>query len=80
MYTNSPFLHMRKASYIENLHDLLVTLTPGRYVGIEDEEDDDVSFEEKMEKYSGDLFSQLEQSHMIDNKILKILGDLVYEL
>ncbi|MDX9851875.1 MAG: class I SAM-dependent DNA methyltransferase [Anaerolineaceae bacterium] len=52
-------------------------LTPGRYVGIEDEEDDGIPFEEKMELLSEELLYLLNESNNLDKKIienLKILG------
>ena len=52
-------------------------LTPGRYVGIEEEEDDGIVFEEKMSELSQTLFSQMKQASELDAAIknnLKVLG------
>jgi type I restriction enzyme M protein len=52
-------------------------LTPGRYVGIPEEEDDGISFEEKMTGLSEMLFAQMENSEKLDSEIrsnLKIWG------
>lgn len=46
MCTKRHFLHMMKASCEKNRQNGYMTLTPGRYVGIEDEEDDGIPFEE----------------------------------
>lgn len=55
-------------------------LTPGRYVGIEEEEDDGVPFEEKMERLTAELGSQMRQSAELDEHIRSNLGELGYEL
>lgn len=52
-------------------------LTPGRYVGIEEEEDDGEPFEEKMERLTMELSSLFEESHKLENEIrerLKVIG------
>lgn len=56
-------------------HDYI--LTPGRYVGIEEEEDDGEPFEEKMERLTMELSSLFEESHKLENEIrerLKVIG------
>ena len=47
-------------------------LTPGRYVGSE-EVDDDEDFEEKMEKLTSELARQMEESQRLDDEIKKNL-------
>lgn len=52
-------------------------LSPGRYVGSEAEEDDGVSFEEKMQKLSAELMEQFEESDRLEQQIkdnLKSIG------
>ena len=52
-------------------------LTPGRYVGVEEAEDDGISFEDKMQTLSVLLKKQMSQSEQLDNDIkanLKLLG------
>lgn len=52
-------------------------LTPGRYVGVAEEEDDGIPFEEKMQTLSGLLKEQMSQSEQLDTDIknnLKLLG------
>ena len=55
-------------------------LTPGRYVGIEEEEDDGVPFEEKMERLTAELGIQMKQSAKLDERIKENLRDLGYEV
>jgi len=63
-----------------NLQDIAkndYVLTPGRYVGIAEEEDDGIPFEEKMTDLSQTLFTQMQQSEALDAEIkanLKLLG------
>lgn len=38
-------------------------LTPGRYVGIEEQEDDDEPFEEKMDRLTSELAEMFAKSH-----------------
>jgi type I restriction enzyme M protein len=52
-------------------------LTPGRYVGMAEVEDDGVPFEEKMEGLSQQLFQQMNEGEKLDEAIkenLKLLG------
>lgn len=59
-------------------HDYV--LTPGRYVGIEDEEDDGEPFEEKMTRLTSDLSEMFKQSHDLEEDIKNKLGAIGYEL
>jgi type I restriction enzyme M protein len=56
-------------------HDYV--LTPGRYVGIEEEEDDGVPFEEKMEGLTSELSNLFKESSKLEDEIrqrLKVIG------
>ena len=53
-------------------------LTPGRYVGIKDEEDDDEPFEEKMERLTGELAKCFEESDRLQQQIRKNLEAIGY--
>lgn len=53
-------------------------LTPGRYVGIEDQEYDGEPFEEKMTRLTGELAELFEQSHSLEVEIRKKLGAIGY--
>lgn len=55
-------------------------LTPGRYVGIEEQEDDDEPFEEKMARLTGELSELFDQSHKLEAEIRQKLGAIGYEL
>ncbi len=59
-------------------HDYI--LTPGRYVGIEDEEDDGIPFEEKMEELTSELGEQFAESAILEKKIRENLGSLGFEI
>lgn len=54
-------------------------LTPGRYVGIEEQEDDRVPFEEKMETLTKELNELFKESRSLEEEIRKNLGGLGYE-
>ena len=55
-------------------------LTPGRYVGIEEVEDDGEPFEEKMTRLTSELSEMFAKSHELENEIRKKLGAIGYEL
>lgn len=55
-------------------------LTPGRYVGLAEQEDDGEPFEEKMERLTGELSGLFRQSHELEEKIKKNLGAIGYEI
>ena len=53
-------------------------LTPGRYVGAEEEEDDEEAFEEKMNRFTSELAKQMEEAKKLDVEIKKNLGSIGY--
>ena len=55
-------------------------LTPGRYVGIEEQEDDGEPFEEKMARLTGELSELFQKSHELEEEIRKNLGAIGYEV
>ena len=55
-------------------------LTPGRYVGIEEQEYDGEDFEEKMARLTSELSELFEKSHDLEAKIRKKLGAIGYEI
>ena len=55
-------------------------LTPGRYVGIEEQEDDGEPFEEKMARLTGELSELFDQSHKLEAEIRQKLGAIGYEV
>ena len=54
-------------------------LTPGRYVGAEEVEDDDEAFAEKMQALTEKLGEQMEKGAELDQLIRQKLGELGYE-
>lgn len=53
-------------------------LTPGRYVGIEEQEEDDEPFEEKMTRLTSELSDLFEQSHKLEAEIREKLEEIGY--
>lgn len=53
-------------------------LTPGRYVGIKEEEDDGEPFEEKMTRLTGELAKCFEESNRLQEQIKKNLEAIGY--
>lgn len=69
-----------KSASIEEIKKHGHILTPGRYVGIEDIEDDDEVFEEKMDRLTTELAGQMEKSKELDEEIKKNLKGIGYDL
>lgn len=55
-------------------------LTPGRYVGIEEQEDDGEPFEDKMNRLTSELSEMFAKSHELEDEIRKKLGAIGYEI
>ena len=55
-------------------------LTPGRYVGIEEVEDDGEPFEQKMTRLTSELSDMFVKSHELEEEIRKKLGAIGYEV
>lgn len=55
-------------------------LTPGRYVGIEEQEDDGEPFEEKMARLTSELSELFAKSHKLENEIKDGLGAIGYDI
>ena len=55
-------------------------LTPGRYVGIEELEDDGEPFDEKMKRLTGELSGMFAKSHELEKEIREKLGAIGYEI
>lgn len=55
-------------------------LTPGRYVGIEEQEDDGEPFEEKMSRLTSELSELFAKSHELEAEIKERLGAIGFEL
>jgi len=68
-----------KSASIEEIREHEYVLTPGRYVGIEDIEDDGIPFDEKMENMTADLAELFAKSRHLEDEIRKNLGGIGYE-
>ena len=55
-------------------------LTPGRYVGIEEQQEDGEPFEEKMARLTGELSELFDQSHKLEVEIRRKLGAIGYDI
>ena len=55
-------------------------LTPGRYVGIEDQEDDGEPFDEKMSRLTSELSELFTKSHGLEAEIKERLGAIGYDI
>ena len=69
-----------KAASIDEIKEHDYILTPGRYVGIEEVEDDGEPFEEKMERLTNTLANQFKKSRELEEEIRKQLGGIGYKL
>ena len=69
-----------KSATLEEIRKNDYILTPGRYVGAPEAEDDGIPFAEKMEQLSAKLKTQFEESAELEAKIKENLGGLGYEV
>lgn len=65
-----------KAAKLEDIKSHNYVLTPGRYVGAAEIEDDGIPFEEKMSELSATLYEQMRESVKLDSVIRKNLEHL----
>ena len=69
-----------KSATIEEVKENDYALTPGRYVGTPEEEDDGIPFEEKMKKLTDELSKQLKEEEALNVELKKVLGAIGYEI
>ena len=69
-----------KEATIEEIEGQDFILTPGRYVGIEEQEDDGEPFDEKMKRLTSELSVMFERSIELQDEIKKKLGAIGYEM
>jgi len=69
-----------KSADLEEVRSHDYILTPGRYVGIEEVEEDGEPFEEKMERLTGELAELFAKSHKLEEEIKQRLGAIGFEL
>lgn len=55
-------------------------LTPGRYVGIKETEDDGIPFEEKMQKLTSTLKEQFAKEEVMNAEIKKQLAKIGFNI
>lgn len=68
-----------KVAKLEEVKENDYILTPGRYVGIEDVEDDGVPFDEKMKAITSELDELFKESRSLEDDIRRNLGGIGYE-
>jgi type I restriction enzyme M protein len=68
-----------KSVLLDDIRNNEYVLTPGRFVGIEEIEDDGEPFEEKMIRLTNDLSDMFKRAHEIEEEIKRKLGDLGYD-
>jgi type I restriction enzyme M protein len=68
-----------KCATLDEVRELDYVLTPGRYVGLPEEEDD-FDFEERVKKLTAELKEQMEESVKLDERIKENLKKVGIEL
>lgn len=69
-----------KSAQREEVEKHKFVLTPGRYVGIPEEEDDGIPFEEKMAALTTELKEQMAEARQLDEEIKKQLAKIGFEI
>ena len=69
-----------KSATLKEVEENNFVLTPGRYVGTEDVEDDGISFEDKVAEISENLKSHFEESIQLQERIKQNLKKVGIEL
>ncbi len=69
-----------KGVTLEDIREHSHVLTPGRYVGAPEMEEDDEPFEEKMEWLTSELFEQFAQSKRLEDEIRNNLKELGFDV
>ena len=69
-----------KSTFIEEIRSHDYVLNPGRYVGIEEVEDDGIPFEEKMDRLTSKLSELFKESKSLEGNIIENLRGIGYEL
>jgi len=63
-----------KSASLDEIRKHKFVLTPGRYVGAKEEEDDPEEFEQKMKRLTSDLAKQMQEGANLNSEIKKNLG------
>lgn len=67
-----------KKSDLDEIKENGYVLTPGRYVGTEEQDEDEIPFGEKMKSLTEELSKQFEESHKLEEEIKKNLKGIGY--
>jgi type I restriction enzyme M protein len=73
-------LGFAKSALREEIEKHNFILTPGRYVGTEEEEDDGIPFEDKMRELTSQLAEQMQEGKRLDEEIKKNLESIGFEI
>lgn len=73
-------LGFAKSANREDIEKHNFILTPGRYVGTEEEEDDGIPFEDKMKELTSELAKQMEEGKRLDEEIKKNLKSIGFKV
>jgi type I restriction enzyme M protein len=68
-----------KSASLDEIREHEYVLTPGRYVGIEEVEDDGIPFEVKMEDMTAELAELFAKSSHLEEEIRQNLGGIGFE-
>ena len=68
-----------KSAALEDVRSHDHVLTPGRYVGVEDQKEDDEPFEEKMNRLTAELREQFAEARRLDDAIETNLAALGFD-
>jgi type I restriction enzyme M protein len=69
-----------KSATLEDIEKHKFVLTPGRYVGIPDEQEEDITFEERMELLTAELSLQMWEAEILDKEIKLQLANVGFKL
>lgn len=69
-----------KKATLDEIKNNNYVLTPGRYVGVENNKEDDIPFDEKMKNITTELSKQFKESQELVEIIKKNLEDIGYEI
>jgi type I restriction enzyme M protein len=69
-----------KSTTLDQIREQQLVLTPGRYVGAEEEDDDSEAFEEKMAHLTVELADQVKKGNNLDAEIMKDLESIGFKV
>ena len=69
-----------KKATLDEIKNNDYVLTPGRYVGVKNNLDEEIPFDEKMKKITSELNIQFKESHKLEEEIRKELNAIGYKI